>query len=214
MNTKANQPLTGEQKKRLMAMSRAAFKLAIQRGAIDDDTDFDSWRKSEYGRACELPSLGLRDAIQGQYRLIRGWLHVILGNAEAAFHDFLEGSQEDEARRQCMWHLAASVSGLASYWAKERKLSDEASAQQAWAYCLDIARDKASGRPLAQLTAVELRNMAFTMINRTNAFRGVGSAENRNKSQRASLRARPLQKASVPRITPPVFVQTSVTTRD
>lgn len=193
MNTNANQPLLPWQKSRLMMLAKEAYAVSLGRFAIEDGVTFDAWRAVEQGRPCGMASLGLREATQAQYRLIRGRWHVILGNAEAAFADFMAGGEENEARRQTMWHFAASVSTLAETWKKQRNLTDADASKQAWAYALHIASDKARGRPLSDMTPIELRNMTYTIRNRDSAHRGVGSNANRNKKQRSTRRAPALQ---------------------
>lgn len=213
MNMLADQPLLPWQKARLMMMAKEAFNVSLARHAIDDGASFDEWRSIEQGRACDLPTLGLREATQAQYRLIRGWWHVILGNAEAAFADFMAGGEDNEARRQTMWHFAAAVSTLAETWKKQKGVDDAEAARQAWAYALAIARHKAGGRPLADMTPVELRNMAYTIRNRDSAHRKVGSADNRNKSQRATPRRKTSAAPDPIRADPPSISQTDCQTR-
>lgn len=206
----ANQPLNNNQKTRLAILARMAFAISKQRGAVDDDADFDQWRYATQGEAVGLPTLGLREAVQGQFRELRGRFFVILGNAEAAFEDFMQGGDEKELRRQRMHRLAGNVGALAEFWRGEKGIDEPEAARQAWAYTTAIARDKARGRPLAELTAQELTQLGFTILNRLNQKRGVGSAANRNKSQRAKAQkpAAPDTAEAFPR--PFAVAQTSV----
>lgn len=185
MKTEQTGPLNTRQKSRLAILARMAFRLSISRGAVDDGADYDAWRYEQTGQAVGLPVLGWREATQGQYRLIRGRFFVILGNAESAFEDFMQGGEENELRRQRMHRLAAAVGSLAEFWRGEKGVDDAEASRQAWAYALSIARDKADKRPLSDLSAVELTQLGWTIINRHSAKRGVGSAANRNKTQRA-----------------------------
>lgn len=184
MKTEQTGPLTSKQKSRLAILARMAFRLSIQRGAVDDTADYDAWRYEQTGQAVGVASQGWRESTQGQYRLIRGRFFVILGNAEAAFEDFMQGGEENELRRQRLHRLAAAVGSLAEFWRAEKSIGEDEASRQAWAYALSIARDKAGGRALSALDAAELAQLGFTIINRCNAKRGVGSAANRNKSQR------------------------------
>lgn len=185
MSAAAVQPLSNAQKNGLMRLAREAFQLAKQRGAVDDDADFDTWRKAQHGAACERPPFGLREARNDDFRLIRGHFLVILGNAEAAFYAFIGAGAENEERRRMAYRLAAQVGTLAKTWGAQRKLTDAEAARQAWAYCLKIARDKAKGRPFDEMTAAEVRYLGFTILNRRSAHAGVGQTSNRNKSQAA-----------------------------
>lgn len=184
MSAAAVQPLSNVQKAGLACLAREAFTVAKRRGAVDDDANFDAWRYAEHGKACDCPPFGLREAQNDQYRLLAGHFLVILGNAEAAFELFIGSGPEAEERRRMAYRLAAQVGILAKTWGAQRKLTDAEAARQAWAYALKIARDKSQGRPLDTLTARELRNVGFTILNRRSAHAGVGKAENRNKSQR------------------------------
>jgi len=184
MSAAAVQPLSNKQKSDLMRLERETFTVAKRRGAIDDDTDFDVWRKIEHGKACNRPPFGLREATNDEYRLLAGHFLVILGNAEAAFELFIGSGPEAEERRRMAYRLAASVGILAKTWGAQRKLPDAEAARQAWAYALKIARDKSGGRSLDSLDARELRNVGFTILSRRSAYAGVGSTATRNKSQR------------------------------
>jgi hypothetical protein len=188
MSAAAVQPLSNAQKNGLMSLAREAFLLAKQRGAVDDDADFDTWRKAQHGAACDRPPFGLREAQNDDFRLIRGHFLVILGNAEAAFYAFIGSGPEHEERRRMAYRLAAQVGTLAKTWGAQRKLTDAEAARQAWAYCLAIARDKAKGRPFDEMTATDVRNLGFTILNRRSAHAGVGQTGNRNKSQAARTR--------------------------
>jgi hypothetical protein len=178
------QPLSSNQKKAIMCLTNDAFGISIYRGAIDNDANFDRWRKEQYGTACGRPAFGLREAQNDDFRLICGRLLVILGNAEAAFEAFIGSGPENEARRRMAHRLAAKVGILAKLWGAQRKIPDAEAAKQAWAYTLAIARDKAKGQALDTLPAKTVEQIGFTIINRISAHRGVGSTENRNKSQR------------------------------
>lgn len=188
MSAAAVQPLSNVQKTALMRLARDAFTIAKERGAVDDEADFDAWRKEQHGEACERPPFGLREAMNDDFRLIRGRFLVILGNAEAAFYAFIGSGSENEKRRRMAYRLAAQVGTLAKTWGAQRKLTDAEAARQAWAYCLAIARDKAKGRSFDEMTAVEVRNLGFTILNRRSAHAGVGQTGNRNKSQAARTR--------------------------
>jgi len=188
MSTAAAQPLSNVQKAALMRLHRDAFTIAKGRGAVDDDADFDAWRKEQNGLATGRPPHGLREAQNDDFRLIRGHFLVILGNAEAAFEAFIGSGEENEERRRMACRLAAQVGTLAKTWGAQRKISDQQAAAEAWKYTLSIAHDKAGGRKLSALTAVDLRNLGFTILNRRSAHAGVGRSANRNKSQRAGKR--------------------------
>lgn len=183
MSAAGNQPLSAAQKTRLVMLAREAFALCKARGAVDEDADFDAWRYAEHGEACERPPFGLREAMNDDFRRIRGRFAVILGNAELAFADFVEGAPDAEERRRMAYRLAGHVGALVEFWAREKGVTDAEAARQAWAYTAAIARDKARGRKLADLSAKELAELGYTILNRTNAFRGVGNPAFRNKRQ-------------------------------
>lgn len=195
----ASQPLKPKQISRLAMLRKAAFEVAKRRGAVDDDADFREWYLCEQGEAIGRDSLSLTEAKQADFRLIRGRFFVILGNAEAAFADFMEGGAVNEDRRQKLHRLAAQVGSLADALKRDQEaleiarlrgvpMDDAEAGRQAWAYCVAVARDKARGRRLHEMTPKELAQLGFTMLNRASAKRGVGRPENRNKSQRAAAR--------------------------
>lgn len=185
-------PLSSEQIKSLCALANHAYKAARSRGAIDDDLKADDYRKQGQLEATGVDSL--KKANQSHFLEIRGKWWTVIGNLEQAFYDFLNAGPQNEARRQMAWRLAGQVSFLAEAmkFRDERDkgitLSDPDAARQAWAYTNALARSKSGSDRLETLTAEQLEQLGFTLNNRANAMRGVGSSQSRNKSQRKKSR--------------------------
>lgn len=185
--------LSAKQIKQLCTMAQKAFKAARSRHALDDDMTAEDFRHAGQMEAAQVESL--RTANQGQYLEIRGKWWTVIGNLEQAFHDFLLAGPQEAARKQMAWRLAGQLSLWAD--AKQQKhlqqtaieLPDDETARQAWAYASSIARDTYK-RGIENLTWEELEQLGFTLVNRTSALRGVGRAENRNKSQRQTRQGR------------------------
>lgn len=192
-------PLSSTQKALLCVRAKQAWQVARQRGAIDDDVTAEEYREQGQVEACGKRSL--RECTQADFLAIAGKWWVVLGNLDLAFNAFLNGGEQNEARRQMAWRLAGQVAALAE--ALEHKhcaetgimLQEAETARQAWAYTTAIAKDK-FGRRVDSLDADELEQLGFTIRNRANAKRGVGDSTTRNKKQRKQRRhdtAAPIQ---------------------
>lgn len=190
-------PLSGRQIKGLCAMAWQAQKVAKSRGDPSAEVDQETWRKNGQDEATDSHGLSLRAATQVHYLPIRGYWHVILGNVQQAFYDFLNSGPQNEAMKNMKWRLAGEVSRLADGLQKEKAerllqplaISDEQAAQEAWDYTRVICRDKFAGRGIGALvTPDEVEQLCHTVFNRASAKLGVGRPENRNKSQRAAKR--------------------------
>ena len=94
-------------------MARQAHKIAKTRGDPRAEVDAETWRKNGQDEATEMPGLSLREATQEHYLPIRGYWHVIIGNVQQAFYDFLNSGEQNESIRQTKWRLAGEVSRLA-----------------------------------------------------------------------------------------------------
>ncbi len=188
--------LSAIQIKGLCAMAGKAYKIAKGRGDPRAEVDADTWRKNGQDEATEQQGLSLRMATQVHYLPIRGYWHVIIGNVQAAFYDFLNSGEQNEAARQVKWRLAGEVSRLADgiQYEKSRLLipiliDDAQAAKEAWNYTRALGCDKCQGRGIGSQTAEELWQLCDTVFNRASAKLKVGRPENRNKSQRAKKRA-------------------------
>lgn len=208
MNPKSN-PRIADMKKRsftrlsqrqigqLCALANQAYKLDLQRGGVDDTTTAEQYRHAGQMEAANVASL--KEAGQHTYLPILGKWFVTLGRLDEAFYAFLNAGPENEARRQAAWLLAGHVSHLAAAIGHKHTeetsivLATEETARQAWAYTRSLAADKFGGRRIDSLDAAEIRQLMYTVINRTNAKRGVGDSFTRNKRQRIQRR---LHKAS------------------
>jgi hypothetical protein len=180
--------LSARQIKHLCMLAGQAYKIARARGAVDDDTTADAYRRAGQIEAANVASL--KDAGQHHYLPILGKWFTVIGRLDEAFYAFLNEGPENEARRQKAWLLAGHVAHLAATIGTRHKsqtaveLPAEETARQAWSYTTSIARDKYHGRRLESLDAVELEKLMYTVINRTNAKRGIGDSATRNKSQK------------------------------
>lgn len=183
-------PLSRLQISTLVIMAGKAHKLALQRGAIDDSTKVEDYRRAGQMEAANVASL--KDANQGHYLALRGHWWVVIGNLEQAFADFLAEGPQDQARRQMAYRLSGQVSHLADAIAIRHKrdhgaeLDPAEAARQAWAYTQSLASAKYGGGRWTDLDAFRLEQLGFTVTNRANAMRGVGDSSRRNKSQRGS----------------------------
>ena len=189
--------LSAIQIKGLCAMAGQAHKIAKQRGHPDAEVDAETWRKNGQDEATAQPGLSLREATQVHYLPIRGYWHVIIGNQQQAFYDFLNSGDQNEATRQVKWRLAGEVSRLADGIKADKLrlpipvvIDDIQAAKEAWDYTRAVARDKCAGRSIASQTPDELWQLCDTIFNRASAKLKVGKPENRNKSQRAGRKAK------------------------
>jgi hypothetical protein len=182
----------------LCVMASQAHKIAKQRGDPRADVDAETWRKNGQDEATETHELSLREATQVHFLPLRGYWHVIIGNVQAAFYDFLNAGQQNEAMRQMKWRLVGEISRLADGIKAEKArlpipilIDDPQAAKEAWAYTRAMCLDKFHGRRMeALVTPEEIEELCFTVFNRASAKLKVGSRENRNKSQRAGKRAK------------------------
>lgn len=190
--------LSGLQIKGLCAMAGQAQKVAKSRGDPSAEVDGETWRKNGQDEATDSHGLSLRAATQVHYLPIRGYWHVILGNVQQAFYDFLNSGPQNEAMKSMKWRLAGEVSRLAEGLQKEKAerllqplvISEEQAAKEAWDYTRVMCRDKFAGRGVGALaTPEEVEQLCHTVFNRASAKLGVGKSENRNKSQRRGKRA-------------------------
>lgn len=188
--------LSNSQKARLSILAREAWDVAKQRGAVDDSMTYDEWRHEQQQEACGLASL--KEATQAHYLALRGKWFVILGNLEQAFYDMLNAGEENEARRNMAWRLTGQLALLADGINARHEdlrlqntdmpaLTTAEAAQQAWAYASSIAKISHKAR-IEALNARGLELLGYTLTNRANDMLGKGSAENRNKRQRAQNR--------------------------
>lgn len=182
----------------LCVMASQAYKIAKTRGDPRAEVDAETWRKKGQDEATETHELSLRNATQVHYLPIRGFWHVIIGNMQEAFYDFLNACEKNEAMRQMKWRLAGEISRLADGIKAEKArlpipilIDDAQAAKEAWAYTRAMCLDKFHGRRMeALVTPEEIEELCFTVFNRASAKLKVGSRENRNKSQRAGKRAK------------------------
>ena len=188
--------LSHPQKARLSILAREAWEVAKQRGAVDDSMTYDEWRHEQQKEACGLASL--KEATQAHFLALRGKWFVILGNLEQAFYDMLNAGEANEARRHMAWRLTGQMDSIAEgiiYRHEQLRrekpgmpaLTTAEAAQQAWAYASYICTQEFKCK-ISELDARGLELLGFTLTNRANAMLRKGSAENRNKSQRAQKR--------------------------
>lgn len=202
-------------------MAGQAHKIAKQRGHPDAEVDAETWRKNGQDEATGIRGFSLKKATQVHFLPIRGYWHVIIGNVQEAFYDFLNSGEQNEATRQVKWRLAGEVSRLADGIKADKLrlpipvvIDDVQAAKEAWAYTHVVAKDKGSGRGLGSQTAEELWQLCDTIFNRASAKLKVGSKEHRNKKQRAQNRRakntpeEPLESGSRELETPPQTLQT------
>lgn len=181
-------PLSALQIRALVAMAGKAYKLALQRGAIDDTTSAEEYRRAGQMEAAGISSL--KEANQGHYLALRGHWWTIIGNLEQAFADWLAAGPQDQARRQMAHRLTGQISHLADAIAAKHhrehgtELDAAEAARQAWAYTQSLSNVKYGGGRFTDLDAFRLEQLGFTITNRANAMRGVGDSRRRNKSQR------------------------------
>lgn len=173
----------------LCVMASQAHKIAKTRGDPRAEVDADTWRKNGQDEATGTHELSLRAATQVHYLPLRGYWHVILGNVQAAFYDFLNAGEQNERTRQLKWRLAGEVSRLADGIQAEKAriqivIDDAQAAKEAWAYTRAMCLDKNQGRRLDALDPEALKQLCDTVFNRASAKLKVGRPENRNKSQR------------------------------
>lgn len=175
----------------LCVMASQAHKIAKTRGDPRAEVDAETWRKNGQDEATGTHELSLRAATQVHYLPLRGYWHVILGNVQEAFYDFLNSGEQNEAARQIKWRLAGEVSRLADGIQAEKArmpipiLIDAAqAAKEAWNYARVMGSDKYHGRGINSQTPEELKKLCDTVFNRASAKLKVGRPENRNKSQR------------------------------
>jgi hypothetical protein len=186
-------PLSNDQKAAISILRKQAFEAAQARGAVDDDLSFEAWYRAEMREAVGVESL--TDATQALYLAIRGRFFTILGNLEEAFYAFLNGGEENEARRQMAWRLMGEIERLAQGIRAKHEalmrltpgladLTPAQAAERAWSYVKTIARDKFGGVRMEALDADQLEELGFTVYNRASAMLGKGMPEARNKAQR------------------------------
>ena len=180
----------------LCVMATLAYRIAKTRGDPRAEVDADTWRKNGQDEATEMHELSLRKAAQVHYLPIRGYWHVIIGNVQEAFYDFLNSGPRNEAMRQMKWRLAGEVSRLAEGIQHEKarlpipvQIDEAQAAKEAWDYTRAMCLDKFQGRRVeALVTPEEIEQLCHTVFNRASAKLKVGRAENRNKKQRAGKR--------------------------
>lgn len=190
--------LSGLQIRQLCVMSRQAQQIAKTRGDPRAEADAETWRKVGQDEATDTHDLSLREATQVHYLPIRGYWHVIIGNVQEAFYDFLNAGEQNERTRQLKWRLAGEVSRLAEGIKAEKigetppvMIDDVKAAEEAWNYTRWMATQPLFGaKGLKNLNPDDLKRLCDTVFNRSSAKLGVGKAENRNKSQRAGKRAK------------------------
>ena len=189
--------LSAIQIKGLCAMAGQAHKIAKMRGDPRAEVDAETWRKNGQDEATEQQGFSLRKATQEHYLPIRGYWHVIIGNVQQAFYDFLNSGPDKEAAKQVKWRLAGEVSRLADGIQVEKArlpmstpIDDAQAAKEAWNYTRALGRDKCQGRGIDSQTAEELWQLCDTVFNRASAKLKVGRPENRNKKQRATQKAK------------------------
>lgn len=178
-------------------MASQAYKIAKVRGDPRSEVDAETWRKNGQDEATSIEQCSLRKATQEHYLPLRGYWHVIIGNVQQAFYDFLNSGDQNEATRQVKWRLAGEVSRMADGIKADKlrlpipvEIDDVQAAKEAWDYTRAVGRDKCEGRGIGSQTAEELWQLCDTIFNRASAKLKVGKAENRNKSQRASRKAK------------------------
>lgn len=182
----------------LCVMASQAHKIAKTRGDPRAEVDAETYRKNGQDEATGMHELSLREATQVHYLPLRGYWHVIIGNVQEAFYDFLHSGEQNERMRQLKWRLAGEVSRLADgiQYEKARlpipvQIDEAQAAKEAWAYTRAMCLDKFQGRRVeALVTPEEIEQLCHTVFNRASAKLKVGSRENRNKSQRAGKRAK------------------------
>jgi hypothetical protein len=193
-------PLTRDQISRLCAMAGQAYKAAKARGQLDDDLTLEQFRREGQMEVCGKSSL--KDCRQPDFLQIRGKWHVVLGNLEQAFYDFLNAEPENEARKQMCWRLAGQLNPLFEHFLATNQVAGQPitpaeAGRRAWTYLEACSK----GKQLQHMTAQEIEHLGYTLTNRTNAMRGVGSPKTRNKSQRRKKQSSPLSPPSGNRTT-------------
>ena len=177
--------LSGVQIKQLCTLAGQAFKAAKSReGAVDDDVTADAFRKA--GQLEAVGKESLKECHQGDYLEIVGKWFTVIGDLEAAFYAFMNAGPQNEFKRQMAWRLMGQIYGLAQAMERRENMRPEVPiSSQAWLYAQSISKDRFKGRQITSLDGFELEQLGFTIVNRTNAMRGVGSAGGRNKKQGA-----------------------------
>jgi len=184
---------------KLCTLAGQAFKVAQGRGDPRTEDGADKFRKAGQKEAAQIESL--KEAHQGHYLFLRGYWFTILGNLEQAFYDFLNAGDANEAMRQMKWRMMGQMAHLADAIATKRlreiatglqaePLTDAQAADEAWRYAQYIALNGLFKCSLANLPLEGVEQTGFTLNGRATAMLGKGKAENRNKSQRASTRAK------------------------
>lgn len=188
----------------LCALAKQAKKAAQKRGDPDAELSDEEWRKKGQDEATNTPNFSLKNATQGHYLPIRGYWFVILGNLQGAFYDYLNAGDQAERCRQLKWRLAGEVSRLAEGIAAEKSrqtppvhLDQVQAAAEAWQYAEWLAKQPLfAEKGLRNLDAEGLKKLCDTVFNRASPKLGVGSAKNRNKSQRAANRRKKASSSS------------------
>jgi hypothetical protein len=151
-------PLTNPQKAQLSIAARAAFDLQNEHG-LTGDLKYDDWRREQTEIACGKDSF--RDCTNREFRsILARFLQLGGKEAEAAAlwanTGRVEGSTElndtHEQRELCKAILRDKIT------ASRGVISD--------AYVAAIVRNKHQGKTLDDLTASELQQLIYTVVNR------------------------------------------------
>ncbi len=150
-------PLSNTQKAELAIAARAAYDIQIEHGLTD--AKFDAWRHQQTEIACGKSSL--REATNRDYRSIKAHFFRLAGRESAAKEIWaktgrVKGSEELHDTHENRELARALIRDKIT--ASNGRIND--------AYVEAILADKHPGQTLLDLTASQLQNLLYTIINR------------------------------------------------
>ncbi len=161
-----SRPLDNEAKWQLVKVAKAALRLMIEAGDLEEGTCFETWRQAETRKATGGPTIS--EACVRHYQLIKAHFLDLQRKhaAAAAARKKAEVAALEIARHALRTHLSQT--------------------RQGWQAAQTIASRFYKGTHLRDLNAKQVWSVVFTLRNNANAAAGRGKAANRFKRKRAA----------------------------
>lgn len=160
-----SRPLDKEAKWQLVKVAKAALRLMIEAGDLEEGTCFETWRQAEARKATGGPSIS--EACVRHYQLIRA--HFL-----------------DLQRKHAAAAAARKKAEVAALEIARNALRTLAQTRQDWQAAQTIASRFYKGTDLRDLSAKQVWSVVFTLRNNATAAAGRGNAANRFKRKRAA----------------------------
>ena len=160
-----SRPLDNDAKWQLVKVAKAALRLMIEAGDLEEGTCFETWRQAETRKATGGPTIS--EACVRHYQLIRA--------------HFLDLQREHAAAA-----AARKKAEVAALEIARNALRTLAQTRQDWQAAQTIASRFYKGTDLRDLSAKQVWSVVFTLRNNATAAAGRGNAANRFKRKRAA----------------------------